>query len=296
DLHYMGRLLAKPAEAVRDDVLLKGLGFEDPATGHIVPKDEYLSGNVRQKLRVAQESVAENAKYKPNVDALAAVQPEPLKIHQIKFGLGATWMPTLVVEGWLAHLFDRPGAGRVKRVAETGRFLVEWESRIREDAKNTDTHAGGGVRATELIEDAMNLKASIAYDEEYDPDTRKNKRIKNPERTAAAQDAQQKLKDAYFEWARTSDFVPQIEDTYNEIRNAYRQRHWEAADFKHYPNVSTAVELRLHQKIAVARSMVESTLLAHPVGSGKTYIYATTAMEWKRLGLAKKPAIAVLKS
>lgn len=296
DLDYMGGLLAKPPDHVKQEIIAKGLGFEDPATGRIVPKDEYLSGNVREKLRVAQEAAADSPQYKGNVEALTAVQPEPLKIHQIKFSLGATWMPARVIEGWLDQLFDRPNAGRVTRVSQTGRFIVQWDYRVKEDAKNTDTYAGGGVRATDLIEDALNLKASIAYDEEYDPDTRKTKRIKNPERTAAAQDAQQKLKDAYFQWARKSDLVPEIEAEYNQVRNAYRQRHWEAADFRHYPNATTALELRPHQKTAVARNMVESNLIAHPVGSGKTYVYATTAMEWKRLGLAKKPVIAVLKS
>lgn len=182
------------------------------------------------------------------------------------------------------------------RVAETGRCIVTWDSRIRDDTRNTDRYSGGGIHATEIIEDALNLKATIAYDEHFDPDTRKTKYIKNPERTAAAQDAQQKLKDAYYEWARKSDFVPEIETIYNQVRNAHRQRQWEPADFRHYPNASTAVELRLHQRVAVARCMVESNLIAHPVGSGKTYIYATIAMEWKRLGLASKPVIAILKS
>lgn len=104
------------------------------------------------------------------------------------------------------------------------------------------------------------------------------------------------MKDAYFQWARKSDLTPDIEAEYNRVRNAYRQRHWEAADFRHYPNSSTAVGLRPHQKTSIARNMVESNLMAHPVGSGKTYVYATTAMEWKRLGLATKPAVAVLKS
>jgi hypothetical protein len=140
------------------------------------------------------------------------------------------------------------------------------------------------------------LIVAIAYDEVHDSNTGKPRYVKNPERTAAAQDAQQKLKDAYFQWARKSDFVPEIEAEYNAIRNAYRQRQWEPADFRHFPNSSTTVELRPHQKTSVARNMVESNLMAHPVGSGKTYVYATTAMEWKRLGLASKPAIAVLKS
>jgi N12 class adenine-specific DNA methylase len=296
DLDYMGRLLAKSPEDVKEEIIVKGLGFEDPATGQVLPKDEYLSGNVKDKLRVAQESVGENPRYNGNAEALLAVQPEELKIHQIKFSLGATWMLPQVIDGWLDHLFDRTGVGRVTRVPHTGRVIVQWDSRIRDDARNTDTHAGGGVPAKELIEDALNLKASIAYDEIHDPDTHKTKYIKNHERTAAAQDAQQKLKDAYYEWARKSDFVPEIEAEYNRVRNAYRQRQWEAADFWHYPNASTTVELRSHQKTSIARNMVECNLMAHPVGSGKTYIYATTAMEWKRLGLAKKPVIAVLKS
>lgn len=296
DLPYMARLLDKSPEDVKQEIIAKGLGFEDPASGRVVPSDEYLSGNVKDKLRTAEESAADNPQYQANVEPLRTVQPLPLKIHQIRFTLGATWMPTQVIDRWLDHLFGRSGAGHVTQVPQTGRFIVQWDPTLRADARNTDTHAGGGVRATELIEDALNLKVSIAYDEEYDPDTRQTKRIKNPERTAAAQDAQQKLKDAYFEWARKSDFVPQIEAEYNRVRNAYRQRHWEAADFRHYPKASTTVELRPHQKTSVARNMVESNLMAHPVGSGKTYIYATTAMEWKRLGLATKPVIAVLKS
>ena len=296
DLNFMGGLLGKPPEDVKQEIIAKEFGFEDPATGRVVPKDEYLSGNVREKLRAAEEAVADNPQYKGNVEALLAVQPEPLKIHQIKFSLGATWMPTRVVDGWLDHLFDRVGAGRVTRVPETGRFIVKWDSRIQDDAKNTDTFAGGGVKATELIEDALNLKVSIANDEIYDPETRKTRYVKNPQRSAAAQDAQQKLKDAYFQWARRSDFTPEIEAVYNQVRNAYRQRHWEAADFRHYPNASMSVELRPHQKTSVARNMIESNVMAHPVGTGKTYVYATTAMEWKRLGLANKPAIAVLKS
>jgi N12 class adenine-specific DNA methylase/adenine-specific DNA methylase len=296
DLSYMGQLLGKTPDDVKQEIVAKELGFEDPASGQVVPTDEYLSGNVKEKLRVATDAAGESPRFAANVEALAAVQPRPLKIHEIKFSLGATWMPTRVVEGWLSHLFDRDGAARIARVPQTGRFLVQWDSRIREDAKNTDTYGGGGVPAKELIEDALNLKASIAYDEVLDPDTRKTKYVKNPERTAAAQDAQQKLKEDYFQWAKKSDFAPDIEAEYNEVRNAYRQRQWQPADFKHFPNAATTVELRLHQKTSVARNMVESNLMAHPVGSGKTYVYATTAMEWKRLGLATKPAIAVLKS
>ena len=296
DLRYVGGLLGKSPDDAKQEIIAKGLGFEDPATGRVVPKDEYLSGNVREKLRLAEEAAIESPQYKGNVEALLAVQPKPLKIHQIQFSLGATWMPTQVIDGWLDHLFDRQGAGHIVRVPETGRVMVQWDSRIREDAKNTDTHAGGGVKAMQLIEDALNLKASIAYDEEHDSDNHKPKYVKNPQRTAAAQDAQQKLKDAYFQWARKSDFTPDMEAVYNQIRNAYRQRQWEPADFRHYPNASNTVELRPHQKTSIARNMVECNLMAHPVGTGKTYVYATTAMEWKRLGLATKPAIAVLKS
>jgi N12 class adenine-specific DNA methylase len=159
DLDYMGRLLAQSAEQVKQEIIAKGLGFEDPSTGRVVPKDEYLSGNVKEKLRVAQEAVADNPQYKTNVEALVEVQPELLKIHQIKFSLGATWMPTKVVEGWLHHLFERYGAGHVTQVPQTGRFVVQWDSRMRDDAKNTDTYAGGSVPAKELIEDALNLKS-----------------------------------------------------------------------------------------------------------------------------------------
>ena len=296
DLPYMGGLLSRSPDDAKQEIIARGLGFEDPATGRVVPKDEYLSGNVREKLRAAEEAAVENPRYKGNVETLLAVQPEPLKIHQIKFSLAATWMPTQVVDGWLDHVFDRTNAGRITRVPETGRVIVQWDYSVRQDAKNTDTHAGGRVTAMQLIEDAPNLKASIAYDEQTDPDTHKTIYVKNPERTAAAQDAQQKLKDAYFQWARRSDFTPEIESVYNQVRNAYRQRQWEAADFRHYPNSSNTVELRPHQKTSIARNMVECNLMAHPVGTGKTYVYATTAMEWKRLGLANKAAIAVLKS
>ena len=176
DLDYMGSLLGKSPEDVKQEIIAKGLGFEDPATGRVVPKDEYLSGNVKEKLRVAQEACGENPRYQGNVEALAAVQPEELKIHQIKFSLGATWMPTAVIDGWLDHVFDRRGVGHVTRVPHTGRFIVQWDSRMRDDARNTDTFAGGGVPAKELIEDALNLKVSIAYDEVRDPETHKPKR------------------------------------------------------------------------------------------------------------------------
>ncbi|HVV71920.1 MAG TPA: hypothetical protein VHI52_10535, partial [Verrucomicrobiae bacterium] len=296
DLEYMGSLLTRSTDEVKQDVITKALGFEDPATGRIVPRDEYLSGNVKDKFHIAGEAVAENPQYELNVDALKEVQPEPLKIHQIKFSLGATWLPTKVIDVWIDQLFSRDGAGEVTHVPESGRFLVKWDPRLRDDARNTDTFAGGGVPAKDLIEDALNLKASIAWDEHYDPHSRRTKRVKNHERTAAAQDAQQKLKDAFYQWSRRSDFVPELEERYNQVRNAYRQRQWEPADFKYFPNSATCVELRPHQKTSVARNMVESNLMGHPVGSGKTYVYATTAMEWKRLGLARKPVIAVLKS
>src|SRR5438445_13812842 len=107
----MARLLGKSPDDVKQDIIAKGLGFEDPATGRVVPKDEYLSGNVREKLRIAQESSLENPQYQGNVNALQAVQPEPLKIHQIQFSLGATWMPLHVVDSWLDYVFDRPAAG-----------------------------------------------------------------------------------------------------------------------------------------------------------------------------------------
>ena len=127
DLRYMGGLLSKSPDDAKQEIIARGLGFEDPATGRVVPKDEYLSGNVREKLRAAEEAAVENPQYKGNVEALSAVQPEPLKIHQIKFSLAATWMPIQVIDGWLDHLFDRTNAGRITRVLETGRVIVQWD-------------------------------------------------------------------------------------------------------------------------------------------------------------------------
>ena len=286
DLPYMGKLLGKSPEDVKQEIIAKGLGFEDPATGRVVPKDEYLSGNVKEKLRVAEESAGENPQYQGNIEALRAVQPEPLKIHQIRFSLGATWMPTQVLDGWLDHLFRpprrRPRPPRCRRPGGSSCNGIRGSGRMPGIPTPMPAAASGQQK---LIEDALNLKASIAYDEEYDPDTRKTKRVKNPERTAAAQDAQQKAEGRLLPVgaavglrAGNRSRVQPSPQRLPSTPLGGRRLQALSPRFRHG---GTAPLTRRHPWRG---NMVESNLMAHPVGSGKTYIYATTAMEWEAAG------------
>jgi N12 class adenine-specific DNA methylase len=291
DLPYVAGLVGKTPDQAADDALARNLVYRDPDSGLLATPEAYLSGDVRAKLIRARRAADEDPQYARNVTALEVVQPPPLKMADISVRLGSTWVPPVVIKDWISALFEGHAGGvEVFYSPEVGRWGIQWGYQLAQSAANRNLYAGGGLPATELIEDALNLKGSVAYDTVQDEGGRKRD-VKNADRTIAAQAAQEKLKEHFVRWVTGSKHVPTLEKLYNETFNNTVLRKFPVPGFTHYPGAADVVTLRPHQMAAVTRGTVESYLLAHAVGTGKTYTFITTAMEWRRLGLAKKPMI-----
>jgi N12 class adenine-specific DNA methylase len=297
DMPYVAKLLGKSEEKAAEDVLATGRVFRDPTSGRLVVDDEYLSGNVREKLAAATKAAEADQAYKPNVEALTAVQPLPVKLLDIDTRIGSPWIPGSVFVEWVGSLLGTgTGGTRIEYIPQTGTFAVEFSPWARNSEQNLQL-GGGGLPATEILTELFHMKAPVAYDAVPGEDG-KTKLVKNAERTIAAQAAGVALKERFNDWVKRSKHVAALEAAYNEKYNAFVLRNWRGADFKHFPNAAKMfdkngkeLELRPYQKGAVRRGLVESYLLAHFVGAGKTFTFVTTAMEWKRLGLARKPMI-----
>jgi N12 class adenine-specific DNA methylase len=301
DVGYVAKLLGKDEAAARRAIVESGAGFEDPQTNALVGSNEYLSGDVKAKLKAAKEGAATDAKrFERNVTELEKVQPEPLPISKIGLKLGAPWVPGNVVHDFVADLLGVSYAGTFEYLPQTGTWAFRMSPGA-ESSPRAETLGGGGIPAHELIGETLRNKNAVAYD--YIEEDGKKKRVQNKERTIAAQDAQEKIREKFKDWARKSQHAGLLADIYNERFNGHVVRDWakgarEGTTFDVYPNAATltnakgeAVQLRDYQKGAVARGMRESYVLGHFVGSGKTFTFATTAMEWRRLGLARKPLI-----
>lgn len=293
DVGYIGNLLGMSPEAARAELLKTETLFENPETGLIEPDDIYLSGNVRKKLEMAEAGREDNPAYEKNVEALRKVQPERIGIDAIHARIGSSWVPAKVYEAFVKHLgFSSVSVEKARLEGEDG--STQWHVEAYGGTPEARNRWGvDGASVIDLISDSLNLKRTEVYDEHYNADG-KTSRVKNTEKTLAAQEKQRSIQNEFQSWLKKDDAAGRlVEDEYNDRFNGFVPRKFTAPDIKHFPGASHSIELRENQKIGVVRGLQESTLLAHGVGSGKTMLQITLAMEMRRLGTAKKPWIVV---
>ena len=304
DLPYMAELLGTPGDYVRITSKLSGVIFKDPGADPTDPEagwqmaDEYLSGNVRAKLRMAQLASETNPEFAVNVTALEKAQPKDLEASEIDVRLGATWLAPEIIQKFMAETFQIPyylrHAVKVRYSPYTAEWRIEGKSAMgRGDITSTETYGTSRANAYKILEDTLNLKDVRIYDAIEDEEGRP-KRVLNKTDTMLAQQKQQVIKDAFANWIwqdpqRRIALVKQ----YNELFNSNRPREYDGSHI-HFVGMNPEISLREHQRNAIAHVLYGgNTLLAHEVGAGKTFEMAASAMEAKRLGLCQKSLFVV---
>lgn len=296
DIPYICRLTGKDEQQVLEE--LRGTAiFRDPQTEKWVTADEYLSGNVRKKLRAAQTAVSSDAVYAVNVEALEKAQPEDIPAADIDLRLGAVWIDAKYITQFIREVINPPAYAKNDMFAmftrQNATWHIEGKQYDRSSVTATKTYGTDRMTAYEIIEDTLNLKDVKVYDYVTNEKGNKVARV-NKEDTIAAQAKQAEIKDAFREWVfndpvRRADLVR----TYNERFNSIRLRAFDGS-YLTFPGMADGIALRPHQKNAVARAIFSpNTLLAHVVGAGKTFTMAAAAMEMKRLGIVSKPMFVV---
>ena len=302
DMDYMSRLTGKDEETLFSE--LTGVVFLNPAytgenDGHekYLPADEYLSGNVRQKLTVAQGKAEQDPQYQTNADALAQVQPTDLTASEISVRLGATWLDTEYVRRFIFETLGTPRSAqwgmKVHYSGITGEWRIEGKSTDRGNVKAISTYGTKRVNAYEIIETTLNLKDVRIFDYQYDEEGRRIA-VLNKKETAIAQSKQELIKDAFAEWIwKDPDRREAICKTYNILFNSNRPREYDGSHIS-FSGMNPEITLRKHQVNAIAHILYGgNTLLAHVVGAGKTFEMVAAAMESKRLGLCQKSLFVV---
>lgn len=299
DMEYMCFLTGKSAEEIEKE--LEGVIFRLPvAEGQevrFVSEDEYLSGNVREKLKVARLAAQSSEIYRSNVEALERVQPKDLTASEISVRLGTTWIPEWDIEEFMYFLLDTPNYARwnikVHFSKYTGEWNVEGKSNDRGNVKANNAYGTHRANAYKIIEDTLNLRDVRIYDYEEDEDGKK-KAILNKRETAIAQGKQDLIKQAFQDWIwQNPERRQRLTEYYNENFNAIRPREYDGSHLNFY-GMNPEIQLRQHQKNGVARIIYGgNSLLAYVVGAGKTYTMVAAAMECKRLGLCNKSMIVV---
>ena len=304
DLPYMAELLGTPGDYGRITTELSGVIFKDPAADPTDPEagwqmaDEYLSGDVRAKLRMAQFAAETNPEFAVNVDALTKAQPRELEASEIDVRLGATWLDPDIIQKFMTETFQIPyylrHAVKVRYSPYTAEWRVEGKTATgRGDIISSETYGTSRANAYKILEETLNLKDVRIYDTIEDAEG-KPKRVLNKRETMLAQQKQQVIKDAFANWVwqdpqRRIALVKQ----YNELFNSTRPREYDGSHIK-FVGMNPEITLREHQRNAIAHVLYGgNTLLAHEVGAGKTYEMAASAMEAKRLGLCQKSLFVV---
>jgi len=304
DLPYMAELLGTPGEYGCITAELSGVIFKDPASDPTDPEagwqmaDEYLSGDVRAKLRMAQFAAETNPEFAVNVDALTKAQPRELEASEIDVRLGATWLNPDIIQKFMTETFQIPyylrHAVKVRYSPYTAEWRVEGKTATgRGDIISSETYGTSRANAYKILEETLNLKDVRIYDTIEDAEG-KPKRVLNKRETMLAQQKQQVIKDAFANWVwqdpqRRIALVKQ----YNELFNSTRPREYDGSHIK-FVGMNPEITLREHQRNAIAHVLYGgNTLLAHEVGAGKTYEMAASAMEAKRLGLCQKSLFVV---
>ena len=303
DLPYMAELLGTPGEYGRITTELSGVIFKDPAADPTDPEagwqmaDEYLSGDVRAKLRMAQFAAETNPEFAVNVDALIKAQPRELEASEIDVRLGATWLAPEIIQKFMTETFQIPyylrHAVKVRYSPYTAEWRVEGKTATgRGDIISSETYGTHRANAYKILEDTLNLRDCRIYDTIEEDG--KERRVLNQKETMLAQQKQQAIKDTFAGWVwqdpqRRNLLVKQ----YNELFNSTRPREYDGSHI-HFVGMNPEINLREHQRNAVAHVLYGgNTLLAHEVGAGKSFEMAASAMESKRLGLCQKSLFVV---
>ena len=305
DLPYMAELLGTPGEYVRITAELSGVIFKDPAADPTNPEagwqtaDEYLSGNVRDKLRMAQLAAESHPEFKVNVDALTKAQPKDLEASEIDVRLGATWLAPSIVQQFMMETFQPPYRIRYNNAITVrySPYTSEWRISNKSatgfgDIMATETYGTRRANAYKILEDTLNLRDSRVYD--TIEENGKEKRVLNQNETTLAQQKQQAIKDAFAGWVwKDPQRRALLVKKYNELFNSTRPREYDGSHI-HFVGMNPEINLREHQRNAVAHVLYGyNTLLAHEVGAGKSFEMAASAMELKRLGLCQKSLFVV---
>ena len=305
DLPYMAKLLGTPGEYGRITTELSGVIFKDPAADADDPEagwqtaDEYLSGNVRDKLRMAQLAAESHPEFKVNVDALTKAQPKDLEASEIDVRLGATWLDPSIVQQFMMETFQPPYRIRYNNAITVrySPYTSEWRISNKSatgfgDIMATETYGTRRANAYKILEDTLNLRDSRVYDTIVEDG--KEKRVLNQNETTLAQQKQQAIKDAFAGWVwKDPQRRALLVKKYNELFNSTRPREYDGGHI-HFVGMNPEINLREHQRNAIAHVLYgHNTLLAHEVGAGKTFEMAAAAMESKRLGLCQKSLFVV---
>lgn len=305
DLPYMAELLGSPGDYERITTELQGVIFKDPSADADEPEagwqtaDEYLSGNVRNKLRMAQLAAESHPEFKINVEALTKAQPKDLEASEIDIRLGATWLNPAIVQQFMMETFQPPYRIRYNNLIQVrySPFTSEWRIGNKSaagmyDIMSTETYGTHRANAYKILEDTLNLRDCRIYDTVEEDG--KERRVLNQKETMLAQQKQQAIKDTFADWVwqdpqRRNLLVKQ----YNELFNSTRPREYDGSHI-HFVGMNPEINLREHQRNAVAHVLYGgNTLLAHEVGAGKSFEMAASAMESKRLGLCQKSLFVV---
>ena len=305
DLPYMAELLGSPGDYERITTELQGVIFKDPSADADEPEagwqtaDEYLSGNVRNKLRMAQLAAESHPEFKINVEALTKAQPKDLEASEIDIRLGATWLNPAIVQQFMMETFQPPYRIRYNNLIQVrySPFTSEWRIGNKSaagmyDIMSTETYGTHRANAYKILEDTLNLRDCRIYDTIEEDG--KEWRVLNQKETMLAQQKQQAIKDTFAGWVwqdpqRRNLLVKQ----YNELFNSTRPREYDGSHI-HFVGMNPEINLREHQRNAVAHVLYGgNTLLAHEVGAGKSFEMAASAMESKRLGLCQKSLFVV---
>ena len=296
DLEYMQQLTGMGESSLVDG--LQGVIFRDPVKNEWQTADEYLSGNVRQKLREAEQAASADPAYLPNVEALRSSQPKDLDASEIEVRLGATWIDQKYIQQFMEETFEPPYYLRRSIQVHFSPFTAEWSISGKSQPSYNDinaymTYGTERANAYRILEDTLNLRDVRIYDTVTDPDG-KERRVLNSKETTLAQQKQQAIKDAFSEWIwKDPDRRQELVMRYNELFNSNRPREYDGSHIT-FSGMNPEIHLREHQLNAVAHILYGgNTLLAHEVGAGKTFEMVAAAMESKRLGLCHKPMFVV---
>ena len=305
DLPYMAELLGTPGDYGRITTELSDVIFKDPVADADDPEagwqtaDEYLSGNVRDKLRMAQLAAESRPELRVNVDALTKAQPKDLEASEIDVRLGATWLDPSIVQQFMMETFQPPYRIRYNNsiIVRYSPYTSEWRIRNKSatgygDIMATETYGTRRANAYKILEDTLNLRDSRVYDTIVEDG--KEKRVLNQNETTLAQQKQQAIKDAFAGWVwKDPQRRALLVKKYNELFNSTRPREYDGSHI-HFVGMNPEINLREHQRNAVAHVLYGyNTLLAHEVGAGKSFEMAASAMELKRLGLCQKSLFVV---
>ena len=296
DLDYMAELSGKDIDTIKEE--LTGVIFQNPVTDKWETADEYLSGNVRDKLETAKVYAENHPEFAVNVQALTQVQPKELDASEIEVRIGATWVKAEYLEDFMRDIFETPQNLLDRNIMGvqfsdiTGQWNVKGKNADYGNSLVNMTYGTSRRNAYQILEDSLNLKDSRVYDTVVEDG--KEKRVLNKKETTLAAQKQDTIREAFKDWVfRDPDRRQDLVAKYNQLFNSTRPREYDGAHLK-FPGMTPDIELKPHQKNAVAHVLYgDNTLLAHCVGAGKTFEMTAAAMESKRLGLCQKSLFVV---